>query len=835
MSQLFKHSTLSMAVLMTLSVSASVSAATTDYSNQTLDTAISVIGEGNNVTGDNVKITGPGYVETSTRNEGIYVGNGSSAHFGGDYLEVNFSADDTSLEFAGVQVNSQGDGASVEFASKSTVIDVKGPSASGKWGFGLLVNGTQGASANFTGGDVLIRSETENYTSQTVTVKAGSTINFNNVGDVTVESYSPFGVTVVDAQGTINFNNKGNVLLKGAIVPGDSTAQTNVVGIQGGDASWSISENVGEFKISLSGAGVDSNGTSYSTGTKAIDAYGSDMSISVNSRDFVIEMDVASNVTDDSPDGHTAEEAFAIFLDYNAQLNIAQNTNTSITVNEGLGDAYGMYVTYGADVNIEGNTTINVVGEKNSYAIKVDGVDNYYGEEGVNPPSVTLGGQENHITGDVVASNESAVSFENGSTTLNGNAKFDESSLMALDSASVDLAEGNTIAVAGELTSNNGQIILNEAAEGIVSIGSLTDGSSLEAVASSTLNDKLNGDITTFSQAFSIDQGAEAVSVLMKEGMVAGETTGQLTEDGTIDQGSVVRKTNTLMQSTLEMASAAPLTMTRVLTNDVRKRLGDIRSDEGTSGVWARYDGGEFSGSNNFESDFNTIQVGFDTKFSPDSARYGVAFSYTDGESDYARGSSDMEAFSLAGYATWMLDNGAFVDVVGRAATVDNDMTVDANKTGTMDNLLFSLSAEAGWRFNVTDTFYVEPQAEVMYTYVDSDDFKIDTAKYSVDSTDSLVGRVGFATGFKCPNNYGDVYARASVAHEFLGDARITGQSAGSYGVYETNGSDTWFEYGIGGNFNITKSTYVWADVERTGGATVDEDWRATVGVRYAW
>lgn len=42
-------------------------------------------------------------------------------------------------------------------------------------------------------------------------------------------------------------------------------------------------------------------------------------------------------------------------------------------------------------------------------------------------------------------------------------------------------------------------------------------------------------------------------------------------------------------------------------------------------------------------------------------------------------------------------------------------------------------------------------------------------------------------------------------------------------------------EYGLGTNFNITDTTYVWADVERTAGSVLDTDWRATVGVRHSF
>lgn len=292
---------------------------------------------------------------------------------------------------------------------------------------------------------------------------------------------------------------------------------------------------------------------------------------------------------------------------------------------------------------------------------------------------------------------------------------------------------------------------------------------------------------------------------------------------------------NTLMQSSLEMASAAPLALNRIMMNDVRKRLGDIRTSNGTHGAWARYDGGKLSGEGGLENDFHTIQVGIDTVPTADAPRMGVAFSYTDSDTEYARGSADMKAYSLAMYSTWMGDNGQFFDLIGRMGTADTDMVVDGQHKGSMDNVALSMSGEFGWRFDVTNSIYVEPQVEATYTYVNEDSLSLSTANYDVDAVHSLLGRIGFAAGMKCPSDYGNVYVRASAVHEFLGDSKITGVNAGNTNVYEIDGKDTWFEYGIGANFNLTKSTYMWADVERTTGGALDEDWRATVGVRYAW
>ena len=317
----------------------------------------------------------------------------------------------------------------------------------------------------------------------------------------------------------------------------------------------------------------------------------------------------------------------------------------------------------------------------------------------------------------------------------------------------------------------------------------------------------------------------------MDEGLVNGAYRGIVDDSGTI-QGEY--KVNSVQKATLDLAVSVPLTITRTLTNDVRKRLGDIRSAQGTHGVWVRYDGGKLSGNGDFEHQFNTVQVGIDTLPTPNSARFGVAFSYTQGDTDFARGNSDMDAFSLAAYGTWIANSGLFADVIGRIAAVKNDMTVGQYK-GKTDNTALSLSGELGWRFDMTKLLYVEPQAELTYTYIDGDSFKLGYADYETDAADSLVGRAGFALGIKCPNNKGDAYVRVSAVHEFLGDSTVTARGGDSINTAEFDGKDTWIEYGIGASYNVTPNTFIWADIERTSGAVVDEDIRGTVGVRFSF
>lgn len=823
-SQKVVRTAISSAVL-ALSLSLSATAATTDYSNQTLDHGISVIGEGNSITGDNLTINGSSYVDASQRNEGIYIGAGSSGTFGGDKLIVKFTTDDGAHEFAGIQVNGQTTGNALGFFdADETIIDVSGPGNSGKWSFGLLVNGagSDTAEAHFTGGSVAVKTSAEKYTSQSVTVKSNALLDFSNSGDVMIEAYSPFGVTVVDAYGTLQFNNDGNVSLIGEIIPGDTTGETNVVGIQGTDAHWSVTDRVKVFRIELSGAGVDNDGTSYSTGTKGIELAGWNGSFGVQSEQFVIQMDIAEDIVDDSPGDHTAEEAYGINIHSSASMTIGSNTQTKIVINEGLGTAYGINVDSAASLVLNGDTTIETHGKKASIALQATGTDS----------TVTIAGSNNHFVGEVIAQTNAAIALQSGRTVVDGKITADESSTFSLTEAELELAHGSTLSATGTLSSANSRILLNDATEGTVSIAKLANDASLEVAATGTLNDVLGGDIAAFQKAIWIADGAENTALVMEEGLVAGEVTGSLNADGTLDTGSVHTKVNSVMQANLEMASALPLAMTRILNSDLRKRMGNLRNSEGAQGAWARFDGGNLDGS--LETDFQTIQAGYDVKPGGGNARVGMAFSYTNGDSDAARSSADLEGFSLAGYGTWFADNGLYADVVARFASIKNDIDVGSDN-GDLKNLAMGLSAEAGMRFDLGHQIYLEPQIEAAYTHIDSDEFSISAADYDLDATNSLTGRIGFISGLTCPHDAGEVYLRASVVHEFLGDAAISGRTTGSTGKYETDGSDTWVEFGLGAQFNLSTTSYVWADIERTEGAAMDEDWRATVGVRYGW
>lgn len=644
---------------------------------------------------------------------------------------------------------------------------------------------------------VAMAQDIEGVKTDTITDKtpiADTTLNLKDNAEYTVTGVTnQFGLLknspVKGENATLILKAKGNGDVNAALGDGGSNINVNRVDIS--SQEWAIySSNWGSDHY------IDANYVSITSGKKdAIYTDGHNVNI-IGKESINIKSSSDSGISNNgvglvSLQGKTVS---FVFGSKNAIENI-NSGKTKISANEIVIDGNGssleergaVMATAGAVELVAENSISVSVGSNDANAL----YSNAAGKLGISSP-------ETEINGNIQALGETQL---NGELVFNGN-------------------EANVANLTGEAAT----FTLTKADQEV----SITNhNEALTVAATGDLNDEVGMDAF---KNLTVGGDAEGVELVAREGMYTGETTGVLDKDGNIAQ--TVTAGNSIMSNVLDLTSSSTLAINRILMNDVRKRMGDLRSSDGTHGVWARYDGGEFSGSKSFENKFSTVQIGVDTAPAADAPRFGVAFSYTTSDSDMQRGDADMDAYSLAFYGTKFFENGMFVDVIGRLATIDTDVTIDGNKKGNLDNMAVSLSGEFGWRFDMTPSFYVEPQAEVTYTYLEADKLKLSSGhEYDIDSVDSLIGRLGFATGFKCPNNFGDVYLRASAVHEFLGDSAIHG---GSY-TLETDGDDTWVEFGVGANFNLNKNLYGYVDLERTEGADLDEDWRANVGVRYSF
>ena len=319
--------------------------------------------------------------------------------------------------------------------------------------------------------------------------------------------------------------------------------------------------------------------------------------------------------------------------------------------------------------------------------------------------------------------------------------------------------------------------------------------------------------------------------IVVEEGLVNDALTATVGADGLQD---LEIKKNSKIEA-LGSVGILSIASWRHETNDLMKRMGELRDAPQGIGSWARIYGSEQSyGSKNVEQKSTSVQIGSDFEFGA-GWKGGVAFSYTDSSSTYNAGQADGETYAIAAYGTWLDNNGQFVDLIAKYGRISTDFQLDG-LNGSYDNNALSLSAEYGYRFDLNNLFFLEPQVEVTYGRVFGDDFSAGQGvSVSQDDFDSLIGRVGLRAGCFFPEQKGTVFAHFSVLNDFLGDFDASATNGIARNSMKEDLGGTWVEFGVGGSYRLAERTQGYVNMERTAGGEIDSNWQWNIGLRHVW
>ena len=341
-----------------------------------------------------------------------------------------------------------------------------------------------------------------------------------------------------------------------------------------------------------------------------------------------------------------------------------------------------------------------------------------------------------------------------------------------------------------------------------------------------------------------------STTVQINEGITSPGAVAELGANHFDSQGRLVvgdtTKINRASESSLVSGTKSALTSTAMAwksnTNDLQRRLGDLRLANTNKGVWAKYIGGKSKITDGADAHmtYNGVQVGYDHKAS-NGWIFGGAIDYSTSSNSYANGSGDGKLGGIAVYGTKQHDDGRYLDIIARGNRLSNDYKLYSvggqRVNGDYHTYGTSLSAEYGKRIKKENGFYIDPSVEFIVGRLNGVSYDASVVgggsmHVKADAVNSAVGRLGIGIGKETEKS--NIFAKLALAHEFSGKANTTYSAPGNPTVQTTvDLKDTWLDAEIGGSWSVRPSTYLYGTFTKNFGATVENTWRIDAGIRH--
>ncbi|RJT45048.1 autotransporter outer membrane beta-barrel domain-containing protein [Rahnella woolbedingensis] len=299
--------------------------------------------------------------------------------------------------------------------------------------------------------------------------------------------------------------------------------------------------------------------------------------------------------------------------------------------------------------------------------------------------------------------------------------------------------------------------------------------------------------------------------------------------------------------------------------DDLHKRLGELRHEQsltdGTGGeMFLRYIGSNMTYKSNvgfkqfgydFDMDYNAMQIGGNVlrlDGDKDSLRGGLA--YTRGNSRMRPKAADgyssttFDSNSIALYLTWQRQNGFYMDGVLSFDNHHGETDISRqNNVGSPKAKSWSASLESGYPYQFDNGMKLEPQAQLMYTRINMDNFT-DKDSTTVDYQDysQTIGRVGLRADRTWLDDTGrqyTPYVRANYYRGWGGEAKTT-IGAENTQISQNFTSGKFGQMGeLGGGGTVTfkndLSLYAEVDYRKEINSNGAKGWGYTGGVRWTF
>lgn len=413
----------------------------------------------------------------------------------------------------------------------------------------------------------------------------------------------------------------------------------------------------------------------------------------------------------------------------------------------------------------------------------------------------------------------------------------DAGNIINNSSLTIEQADPSESLEIGSITTNTGattDILMHSAGTAdkpVLVVGTASGEGSIAISYSGTVSDSINAGET---QVADLLDGATISGETLTETTVAEGQWGNALSVSKDDSGNVVTRVtseNSLLRSAKDLAKSHAVVWRSELSS-LTDRMATLRTLPESVGTWARYTGGNLEG-DNVDFDFNSIEVGFDTRVT-DTMTIGVSFVYTNGDNDLAAGSAETDAYKLGLYASYMNESGSFLDAMLKVGRIDADFDLNNGYAEKGDYMYSGVIAgvEVGHHFKL-NSFFVEPQVQLTYSYLAAETTTTNVRTIEFDSMKSLIARVGVMGGVKFAENRGAAYVSAHYNHDFLGDVDGSFYNASQRVSFGEELDSDWGVVSVGADYDFTNTFKGFVDLSRSFGGDIEEKWRVNLGARY--
>ena len=248
----------------------------------------------------------------------------------------------------------------------------------------------------------------------------------------------------------------------------------------------------------------------------------------------------------------------------------------------------------------------------------------------------------------------------------------------------------------------------------------------------------------------------------------------------------------------------------------------------------------------NYETDIYGVQAGYDfnIKNSEDGNRYtGFYFTNTTASTDFYdryraqngiiasdkyTGKVKTKDFSLGLTTTKYYNNGFYLDLVGQLSFINNKYNSRDGVSAKQRGNALALSVEGGKNYSLGSNWAIEPQAQLIYQYLNLKDFNDGVREVHYGNDSALRARLGFRTTYKK-----SFYSIANVWHDF---SNTTEANIGSDRIKEKY-SATWGEIGLGAQAPLGQKSNLYVDTryEHSFNNSNRSGYKGTIGFKHTF